>query len=58
MVKEEIKTFSIITPGECGVWKTSIINRFVEDKFEDYKSNIGVNYSYKEIFINKKIKLY
>ena len=57
MDKEEIKTFSIITLGECGVGKTAIIKRFVDDKFEDYESTTGVNYSYKEMLINKKDKI-
>ena len=57
MDKEEIKTFSIITLGECGVGKTAIIKRYVDDKFEDYVSTTGVNYSYKEISINKKDKI-
>ena len=54
MDKEEIKTFSIITPGECGVWKTSIINRFVQDKFEDYKSNNGVIINIRKCSLIKK----
>ena len=57
MDKGEIKTFSIITLGECGVGKTAIIKRFVDDKFEDYESTTGVNYSYKEMLINKKDKI-
>ena len=57
MDKEEIKTFSIITLGECGVGKTAIIKRFVDDKFEDQESTTGVNYSYKEMLINKKDKI-
>ena len=57
MDKEEIKTFSIITLGECGVGKTAIIKRFVDGKFEDYESTTGVNYSYKEMLINKKDKI-
>ena len=57
MDKEEIKTFSIITLGECGVGKTAIIKRFVDGKFEDYETTIGVNYSYKKMLINKKDKI-
>ena len=34
-LKEQAKEFKIITLGDSGVGKTSIIKRFCENKFED-----------------------
>ena len=58
--KEQVKTFNIITLGDSGVGKTSIINRYVKKKLDDNNSStLGINYSFKEIKFNNndKIKL-
>ena len=56
--KEEVKTFNIITLGDSGVWKTSIINRYVNNKFDNNNSStIGIKFSYKEIKLNNKDKI-
>ncbi|QEE16516.1 GTP-binding protein [Promethearchaeum syntrophicum] len=45
----------IIVLGAPGVGKTSLIRRFVDDKFaESYVSTIGVDISRKEVIINEK----
>jgi small GTP-binding protein len=52
--------FSIITLGESGVGKTSIIKRYVYNKFEpDNLSTIGINFAFKIITLknNKKAKI-
>ena len=56
-VDEEIK---IVFLGESGVGKTSIIKRYIYDKFnEEYFPSISMNYVEKQIVIDKKtIKLY
>ena len=59
MDKNEIKTFNIITLGDCGVGKTSIINRFINNAFdENISTTVGINFSKKEMILSKKIKLY
>ncbi len=58
--EENIETFSIITLGESGVVKTSILKRFSYNTFEEDKiSNIGLNFAFKEIILknNKKVKI-
>ena len=56
--KEEVKTFNIITLGDSGVGKTSIIYRYVKNKFDDNNSStLGINFSYKEIKLNNKDKI-
>ena len=57
---ESDKIINIITLGESGVGKTSIIKRYVYGIFEDDTiSTIGLNFGYKDITLsdNKKIKL-
>ena len=58
MEKEEIKIFKIITLGECGVGKTSIIKRYVYNSF-DYKtlSTIGINSANKEMIFSENDKI-
>ena len=58
MEKKEIKTFNVITLGDSGVGKTSIINRYVKNKFNDnITSTLGLNFSYKEIKFNNNGKI-
>ena len=48
--KEIIDTMKVITLGECGTGKTSIIRRYVHNIFDENNlSTIGVNFSFKEI---------
>ena len=48
-------TFKIITLGDSGVGKTSIINRYVNNKFSDNTySTVGVNFSIKELYFNEQ----
>ena len=58
---EDNLTFKIITLGNSGVGKTSIINRYANNTFNDCRaSTIGVNFVIKEIFFNilyQKIKI-
>jgi len=57
-LKEEVKNFNIITLGDSGVGKTSIIKRFCENKFDDNnQSTIGISFTNKEIIVNKKDKI-
>ena len=58
MSKNELE-FRIITIGDSGVGKTSIIRRYVHSIYDDESlSTIGVSFSYKEVVCGKdKIKL-
>ena len=51
--------FKLILIGNSGTGKTSIINRYINEKFEDsYKCTIGVDFILKKIKINNQnIKL-
>ena len=58
MDKKQIKTFNVITLGDSGVGKTSIINSYVKNEFDNnISSTIGMNFSYKEIKFNNKDKI-
>ena len=58
MYKKDIITFKIMLLGDSGVGKASIINRYINNVFNDnISSTIGINFSYKEIFVNKKDKI-
>lgn len=52
--------FRVCIIGDAGSGKTSIINKYVYDTYNDnYISTIGVNFESKNIIIdNKDIKLY
>ena len=46
----------IIIIGESGVGKTAILDRYVNDSFNDnYKSTIGVDFLTKQIIINQQL---
>jgi len=52
--KEEEIIFKIITLGDSGVGKTSIINQYITGNYiENTASTLGINYSYKKLIINK-----
>ena len=57
--KNDVTTFKILTIGESGVGKTSILRRYVENKFERHHlATIGIDFQSKTIKIkNKEIKL-
>ena len=58
MDKEEVKTFNIITLGDSGVGKTSIIHRYVNNIFdENISTTIGMHFYFKEIIFKKKKKI-
>ena len=59
--KDYNATYKILLLGECGVGKTSLIRRFVENKFkESYLSTIGKFgkhvYSWKYLLVECQIK--
>jgi len=57
-IKKGVKTFNIITLGDSGVGKTSMINRYVNNLFDcNAASTLGMNFSYKEIYFNNKDKI-
>lgn len=48
--------FKILIIGDSGVGKTSIMNRFTENKFNlDIKSTIGVEYNKKTMIIDSTV---
>jgi len=58
--EEEEIIFNIITLGDSGVGKTSILNQYTTGIYNNnIASTLGINFSFKELFINKtqKIKL-
>jgi len=56
--EKEVKTFKIITLGNSGVGKTSIINRYIKNQFDtNIASTLGMNFDYKEIHFNNKDKI-
>ncbi len=56
---EEEYKMNIVTIGESGVGKTSILVRYCNDKFNiDHLTTIGIDFRIKQIFLNQKqIKL-
>ena len=56
---ESTNTFKILTIGESGVGKTSILRRFVENKFlKNHLATIGIDFKTKTLTINdQEIKL-
>lgn len=52
---DETPQFRLVTVGEAGVGKTSIILRYTDNSFsEDYKNTIGVDFKVKELYVNSK----
>lgn len=53
MATEDIKKYKIIFLGDQGVGKSSILNRFVQDRFEqEYQATIGLDFHSKNATIN------
>ena len=53
--KKYFPTFNIITLGDSGCGKTSIINRYAKYQFEDnMASTFGINFVYKKLIVKKK----
>ena len=49
-------TFKVILAGDGGVGKTTLVNRYIEDKFElDTKMTVGVNILNKNVVIGDEI---
>ena len=58
MYKKDIKTFTIALLGESGVGKDTIINMYNNKQFNhNISSTLGMNFSYKEMIVNKKDKI-
>jgi small GTP-binding protein len=56
MSKQPYYEFKILLVGDPAVGKTSLIAKFVEDRFDrEYKASIGVDFAYKTIDIEEKI---
>jgi len=53
---KSIERFKVILIGDSSVGKTSILNRFVHNKFKnEYKCTIGVDYCVKSLVLDKNI---
>ena len=53
MTEEDVQHFKIIFLGDQYVGKSSILNRFYQDKFEpDYQATIGLDFHSKNVEIN------
>ena len=53
MTEEDVQHFKIIFLGDQYVGKSSILNRFYQDKFEpDYQATIGLDFHSKNVDIN------
>jgi small GTP-binding protein len=52
-MEREVYRFKVILLGEIAVGKTSIMTRFVDDKFSnEYKCNVGVEYKVRSLIID------
>ena len=57
-MKDDIIEFKLITLGDSGVGKTSILKRYVNQKFDEtIVSTVGFGYSTKELILKSGIKL-
>ena len=55
---EELITFKIITLGESLVGKTSLLRRYLENKFDDNSlTTIGLSFSFKDIILKNGEKV-
>ena len=53
MTEEDVQHFKLIFLGDQFVGKSSILNRFYQDKFEeDYQATIGLDFHSKNVNIN------
>jgi len=58
-IKEDDIILKIITLGDSGVGKTSIIDQYINRKFnENNASTVGINFAYKKLFINQTQKIF
>ncbi len=54
MIDRIVYRFKVILLGDIAVGKTSILSRFVEDKFtSEYKCNVGVEFKVKSLFLDE-----
>jgi GTPase SAR1 family protein len=57
--KEPPTRFKVIVLGDASVGKSSIVDRFLSNKFEDqYNPTIAVDYKHKSIYVNKELTLH
>ena len=60
MSEKDVIDFRIITIGDSNVGKTSIIRRYIDNKFdENFIATIGLIFSFKEVILKnqKKVRL-
>jgi small GTP-binding protein len=56
MAKQPYYEFKVLLVGDPAVGKTSLILKYVENRFErEYKASIGVDFAYKIIEIGEKV---
>ena len=55
IIERSIERFKVILIGDTDVGKTSVLNRFLHNKFRmNYSSTIGVDYCVKSLVIDNK----
>ena len=56
MTSKLTKTFKILTFGESGVGKTSVLRRFIENKFlkSSYVTTLGIDFKTKTLNFNNQ----
>jgi len=56
MAKQPYYEFKILLVGDPAVGKTSIILKYVENRFErEYKASIGIDFAYKIVEVGEKV---